>query len=151
MDINDYKDEIPALQAMTQPELLQMLHEMKVKSNENSAPSSPRRGIKPRTSTNAKQMARESRLDRSNSGSVEHVTIKSNSPPTSPRFDALNTAVGVVERCEQGTSNIERNKLSVANVAGSAALQRARPAVIDLHISKRRRTRAQPRQAPAAA
>ena len=100
MDINDYKDEIPTLQAMTQPELLQMLHEMKVKSNESSAPNSPRKGIKPRTSTNSKQMARENRLDRSNSGSIEHVTIKANSqePPTSPRFDALNSAVGVVER-----------------------------------------------------
>jgi hypothetical protein len=146
MDINDYKDEIPTLQAMTQPELLQMLHEMKVKSNESSAPNSPRKGIKPRTSTNSKQMARENRLDRSNSSSIEHVTIKANSqePPTSPRFDALNTAVGVVERSQQGT-------LSVANVATSVTLQHTCPGVIDLHISKRRRTRIQPRQAPAAA
>jgi len=146
MDINDYKDEIPTLQAMTQPELLQMLHEMKLKSNESSAPNSPRKGIKPRTSTNSKQMARENRLDRSNSGSIEHVIIKANSqePPTSPRFDALNSAVGVVEREQQGT-------LSVVNVAASVTVQHTCPGVIDLHISKRRRTRIQPRQAPAAA
>jgi hypothetical protein len=127
MDINDYKDEIPTLQAMTQPELLQMLHEMKLKSNESSAPNSPRKGIKPRTS-------------------IEHVIIKANSqePPTSPRFDALNSAVGVVEREQQGT-------LSVVNVAASVTVQHTCPGVIDLHISKRRRTRIQPRQAPAAA
>jgi len=159
MDINDYRDEIPTLQSMTQPELLQMLHEMKVKSNESSAPSSPRKGIKPRTSTNATKMAMDGGHKTSNKppsspgvGGANVVTghktaalaqiktTEKRSPakreaPSSPRFDALSSAAGAFEN-------------SVATIASSAVVVPARTIeVVDMHISKRRRTHMWPRRA----
>jgi hypothetical protein len=154
MDINDYRDEIPTLQSMTQPELLQMLHEMKVKSNESSAPSSPRKGIKPRTSTNATKMAKDGGHKTSNnppsSPGVANVaktatlaqikTTEKRSPakreaPSSPRFDALSSAAGALEN-------------SVATIASSVVVVPARTIeVVDMHISKRRRTHMWPRRA----
>lgn len=154
MDINDYRDEIPTLQSMTQPELLQMLHEMKVKSNESSAPSSPRKGIKPRTSTNATKMAKDGGHKTSNnppsSPGVANVaktaalaqikTTEKRSPaqreaPSSPRFDALSSAAGALEN-------------SVATIASSVVVVPAQTIeVVDMHISKRRRTHMWPRRA----
>tara|TARA_B100000131_G_scaffold316656_1_gene357132 strand:- start:820 stop:1857 length:1038 start_codon:yes stop_codon:yes gene_type:complete len=139
MDISEYKDEIPMLQSLTQPELLALLHEMKVKSNESSAPSSPRKSLKVKTSANTKSFARN---DQHNSG-VEHVRVKMPcEPPSSPRFDALSNAAVVAE---------DRELMGVAKVAVTAVASIPRPRVIDLHVSKRRRTRLLPRQAPAAA
>jgi len=139
MDISEYKDEIPMLQSLTQPELLALLHEMKVKSNESSAPSSPRKSLKVRTSATTKSVARN---DQHNS-EIEHVRVKTpHEPPSSPRFDALSNAAGVVEHHEV---------MDMAKVAVTAAASIPRPRVIDLHVSKRRRTRLSPRQAPAAA
>lgn len=140
MDINDYKDEIPKLQSMTQQELLAMLHEMKVKSNESSAPSSPRKPSKPKL--NLKQLNRERRVSNSEHSETEHATLKSLHEPSSPRFEALSTAVGVVQHSQN---------VSVASIAASVIVQDSCPSVIDMHISKRRRTRVWPRQAPAAA
>jgi len=153
MDINDYRDEIPTLQSMTQPELLQMLHEMKVKSNESSAPSSPRKGIKPRTSTNATKMAMDGGHKTSNkppsspgvggaktAALAQIKTTEKRSPakreaPSSPRFDALSSAAGAFEN-------------SVAKIASSAVVVPARTIeVVDMHISKRRRTHMWPRRA----
>lgn len=155
MDINDYRDEIPTLQSMTQPELLQMLHEMKVKSNESSAPSSPRKGIKPRTSTNATKMAKDGGHKTSNNppaspgigGAVAKTaalaqikTTATRSPakreaPSSPRFDALSSAAGALEN-------------SVATIASSSVVVPAQTIeVVDMHISKRRRTHMWPRRA----
>lgn len=156
MDINDYRDEIPTLQSMTQPELLQMLHEMKVKSNESSAPSSPRKGIKPRTSTNATKMAKDGGHKTSNNppsspgvggangaktaALAQIKTTEKRSPakreaPSSPRFDALSSAAGALEN-------------SVATIASSVVVVPARTIeVVDMHISKRRRTHMWPRRA----
>lgn len=141
MDINDYKDEIPMLQSLTQRELLELLHKMKVKSNEASAPNSPRRAPKPR----AKSLQRECRTSHSEQSETEHVTIRVDAaePPSSPRFDALSTAVGFVEHSRE---------LSVGKIAASVQiLNNTCPTVVDMHVSKRRRTRIWPRQAPAAA
>ena len=63
-------------------------------------------------------------------------------PPSSPRFDALSNAAVVAE---------DRELMGVAKVAVTAVASIPRPRVIDLHVSKRRRTRLLPRQAPAAA
>lgn len=141
MDINDYKDEIPMLQSMTQQELLAMLHEMKVKSNESSAPSSPRKPLKPKSQP--KQLNRERRISNSEHSETERATLKTlQEPPPSPRFEALSTAVGVLQHSK---------KESVASIAASVVVRDSCPSVIDMHISKRRRTRVWPRQAPAAA
>lgn len=141
MDINDYKDEIPMLQSMTQQELLAMLHERKLKSNESSAPSSPRKLSKPKSQL--KQLNRERRVSNSEQSETEHATLKSlHEPPPSPRFEALSTAVGVVQHSQN---------VSVASIAASVIVRDPCPSVIDMHISKRRRTRVWPRQAPAAA
>jgi hypothetical protein len=142
MDINEYRDEIPALQSMTQPELLQMLHAMKLKSNEKQAPPSPRKMPKApaRTSTNAKMERKAGvvlpppppamKIEKRSSGSSPS---SSTQDVGSPRFDALSTAVS-----KFSDDSIDFHPCPV-------------PAVVDLHLSKRRRTRIQPQQAPAMA
>ena len=141
MDINEYRDEIPTLQSMTQPELLQMLHTMKLKSNEKQAPPSPRKMPKApaRTSTNAKMERKAGnvlppppvvKVEKRSSGSSPS---SSTQDVGSPRFDALSTAV----------SKFTDDSVNVAPCPV--------PAIVDLHLSKRRRTRIQPQQAPAMA
>lgn len=136
MDINDYRDEIPVLQSMTQLELLQMLHTIKLKSN--AAPPSPRKITKTpaRTSTNAKMERKAGiilpplpvKLEKPSTGSSPS---SSTLDVSVPRFDALmSTAVS-----------------KFSELADPCPA----PAIVDLHLSKRRRTRIQPQQAPAMA